>query len=1138
MVQLQLTASATSKIVPLNMDNRGSHKSAPWSQPFQSSGSQDTENNGQGSWTFAQVDLSSGNPLHDNENSGQQSRSDGRQNEPEPLTPQARETETTSHSHSSLKNRSVGRSATTSISHKNWYGRSNSQSSGASAGFGSPSRQRVVTDRARPPDIGTLHRQQSWNNPVPFGKSPKLNQSSPIGQESLGSPGPAFQGGKDNLNFLSSPFRQSFNAPALHQNLEHTDLNLQDWQAWNGPGPSVETGAYNTGPSSPHYQQTWNAPSSQRSPYGHHAQQSQESFQQQQNWNRPYLQSSPYNPISQNIGQNPYNQPSWNASYPQEQTYNSAPQQEYPGIQSRNNGFGPGPVIEKNTSVTSPTGLNHQQNWYSPAPLASPYDSSHRQRFPALQYQRSFSSITGQDGVQIGVSQYDGQSPYSTVPSDPFEGAAFSSPSPAFRNFNNPGRRHLYRPSSGASENLLVAGLTQGTPTFSPIAREPWYKRLRLGRRVPGSPRAYLQDDTELDRLPSTRYYSNLESTSSPLRYPPAAARGDSDREREADQPSSRQQSYGRIRRDNSYQTIDLNDSPAGNPFLGEVDTSGSPLRNLRRFASHQPFRRHNIGTVRGARYMNMDHIVNIPESDPNPAQNRQLIRGIDYKSHPVELHGWHARFPPRVMDFKCLGESKDVHGVQYSRDIGKTSSFGGQIFMSFGDTFTKVEGVPRSRICNHSVAVINNVNEPTRSQYQTTNEFGIPPSFIPLTEKEKAFDEDQWTNHSELEKRTTLWSFSGLVENSENSGSGSCFFEVGQEWHGGGEAFGSAVATVHRDKNTGVLKAMRLSAAIMFQRDEPRVGCFAAYRVEPYFYLWGSHHELVVLARVEIGKTHLKGKYEFWDGQKYGQAPANGAYHGVLRGHTQGQFFPTTMFSQGQTQWVYVGCTDRADGYVWMGLADRLEGPWNSLSPVAVVPNQSTKNGFPYCMYPHPWAEGTTGGNILMSWSWSWPATLEMGLLKLEKSVPFYRQRVEIEKTTANLWRHFSSGANQRFRQFDETYHTITRVLSPGSKDDIPRQWGFLATRQQEFRMVVEIIGRTPKQTEEGAERVIQELEAYRNGMPDGPRPDTGSSRSSASSIFQGNEPDQRAYQRNTAKQSQGQLSPGTQGAVDPGQG
>jgi len=69
--------------------------------------------------------------------------------------------------------------------------------------------------------------------------------------------------------------------------------------------------------------------------------------------------------------------------------------------------------------------------------------------------------------------------------------------------------------------------------------------------------------------------------------------------------------------------------------------------------------------------------------------------------------------------------------------------------------------------------------------------------------------------------------------------------------------------------------------------------------------------------------------------------------------------------------EWVFVGCNSWADSWMYVGVAERPEGPWEVVRLIEApqrTPQPDFK--FTYCMFAHPWAADVGKGELVVSWS------------------------------------------------------------------------------------------------------------------------------------------------------------------------
>lgn len=107
------------------------------------------------------------------------------------------------------------------------------------------------------------------------------------------------------------------------------------------------------------------------------------------------------------------------------------------------------------------------------------------------------------------------------------------------------------------------------------------------------------------------------------------------------------------------------------------------------------------------------------------------------------------------------------------SRDIGRSSELGGEAYFFFGDTF------PSGKPCvNNTLAAVYHKGFPTHTCYDDIDadkDAEIRP-FIPYTQEEKDFN-DRYPNQ---EKRVTLWTWGGFVDEAEKSLEGFIWYAKG----------------------------------------------------------------------------------------------------------------------------------------------------------------------------------------------------------------------------------------------------------------------------------------------------------------------------------------------------------------------
>ena len=331
------------------------------------------------------------------------------------------------------------------------------------------------------------------------------------------------------------------------------------------------------------------------------------------------------------------------------------------------------------------------------------------------------------------------------------------------------------------------------------------------------------------------------------------------------------------------------------------------------------------------------------------------------------------AVYPPVIESVKVLGYVMDRNGIGYSRDIGRSFTFGGRCYYIFGDTFCKNQHGDFVGVQSNTAALVESPAEPLNSAYLSIQEDGMVDALIPLTGDELCLGKRE-------EVRVTLWAFGGLVEVSP--GLGYIWYEKGEEYEqGGSKECGVGLARVTIDLTSGQLYTVRYNN-LMFDVDEPRVGTFSTILHEDFIYLWGHHGSDVILARVPRDSPWRRDMYTFWDGKGY--VPWWQAAVPVLKDVQHGAIINSSLFGNDRP-WVFIGCTKWADSKVMIGAAAHLQGPWE-LTPVWQATGIDYPQEYMYCMYPHQWAFAEEDGELMVTWSEAWPGNVIAAKLKFHQ--------------------------------------------------------------------------------------------------------------------------------------------------------
>ncbi|KAL9002365.1 MAG: hypothetical protein Q9188_004700 [Gyalolechia gomerana] len=326
----------------------------------------------------------------------------------------------------------------------------------------------------------------------------------------------------------------------------------------------------------------------------------------------------------------------------------------------------------------------------------------------------------------------------------------------------------------------------------------------------------------------------------------------------------------------------------------------------------------------------------------------------------------------PEIENVMILGYVDAPDHPVYSRDIGRSFSLDGRIYIMYGDTFCNDAGVS-----SNTYQVIPDRAKPRDAYYLSGDANGYVYPLINLDEEEVRF-----LNLPDNEgKRIAFWCFGGVVEITDG---------VGWTWYQkhiisqGGDSVlaGVGIARISHDKNTysGELSSARMPG-LMFGPHEPLFGSFAALLDGDMVYLWGQIGTDVFLARARKEACQQRHMYQFWNGRKY--VPDMKYATPVLQDYQQGQFFRSSLFGP-ELAWQFVGVTKWADSMVMLGSASRLEGPWD-IRPLFKAQGIKKPNAYQYCMYAHPWFAEQSRDKLLVSWCDPWPGGVIMAEVRFK---------------------------------------------------------------------------------------------------------------------------------------------------------
>ena len=165
-------------------------------------------------------------------------------------------------------------------------------------------------------------------------------------------------------------------------------------------------------------------------------------------------------------------------------------------------------------------------------------------------------------------------------------------------------------------------------------------------------------------------------------------------------------------------------------------------------------------------------------------------------------------------------------------------------------------------------------------------------------------------------------------------------------------------------------------------QAHEPRWGTFSTLVENGYIYLWGHHHNMVLLARVRVGLVLSRSAYEFWNGEEYTIDPRSAAP--IFMNTQHGGIFRSNLFAPDSgIRYVFIGVSADGDSKINMGCSKTLEGPFEMFKIADA--RGLTQDGYTYCIYPHPWACREEDGDVLVTWSEAWPGGVVASRLRFQ---------------------------------------------------------------------------------------------------------------------------------------------------------
>lgn len=229
------------------------------------------------------------------------------------------------------------------------------------------------------------------------------------------------------------------------------------------------------------------------------------------------------------------------------------------------------------------------------------------------------------------------------------------------------------------------------------------------------------------------------------------------------------------------------------------------------------------------------------------------------------------ALYPPVLENVQVLDYIKDKNGIDYARDIGRSTTIHDEVYFIFGETLCKDAAGKVVGTTSNTVAYVEDRANFLQSEYAEIYENGMVKAFVPLDEQETRFEKDN------PNARIVFRMFGGAVD---VGAVGVVWFQNLIMYANGEEDYrgvGQARLTTYSD---GRIVVQRLKA-LLFGPDEPRMGSFSTLLYDGYVYLWSHLPDgQIILARVYHLETVLCHRYEYWSGTDWVHHWQDGSYN------------------------------------------------------------------------------------------------------------------------------------------------------------------------------------------------------------------------------------------------------------------
>ncbi|KAL9601773.1 MAG: hypothetical protein Q9219_002263 [cf. Caloplaca sp. 3 TL-2023] len=356
-----------------------------------------------------------------------------------------------------------------------------------------------------------------------------------------------------------------------------------------------------------------------------------------------------------------------------------------------------------------------------------------------------------------------------------------------------------------------------------------------------------------------------------------------------------------------------------------------------------------------------------------------------------IEGHAVWGQQGPMVEHIDNRGYVNSPGYPEYSRDIGRSFILKGRVYYLFGDTFCNDAGVS-----SNTYQLVPDRTKPTHAYYLSHGKDGYILPLIPQRDDEQAI----LNSPGHEEDRFAFWCFGGVVEN--NSGLGWMWYQSHLVPPSGLTVLqGVGIARVSSNASTcsGELSCARMPG-LLFDREEIQFGSFSVLSVDNMVYMWGQLGADVYLACVAQKFCHQRRRYRYWNGHEYVEQIEQAVP--VLRGYQQGQIFQSDLFGP-ELPWLFVGCTNRADSKVMLGVAAAVEGPWD-VRPIFTAQGIKQPQAFRYCVYAHPWFAEKSRDRLLISWCDQWPGGVIAAECRFKTNPSSYWVTLNLENCNGNV--------------------------------------------------------------------------------------------------------------------------------------